>query len=126
MVAVREEINALKEKNAQKAVEVAKLIKAQTPIYEESLNKGTAKLGDVLPGDKQELKANINQALEEMNKTKQVTDELIKNEPSTVAPDNTQENKTPEQTVVPQTEEKVESSSMPFENLQPSTEKVGQ
>ena len=124
MVAVQEEMNSLKEKNAQKAAEVAKLIQAQTPIYEDTLIKSTEKLGYILPGEKESLKQDINQALEELNKTKQVTDELIgKETPDTNnVPEDTET--TPQEIVVPSSGETIESQSTQFENLQPSTEQV--
>jgi len=120
MTTVREEINNLKEKNAQKAAEVAKLINAQAPVYEETLVRGTEKLGYILPGEKESLKQDINQALEEVNKTKEITNEIVGEESST-SQENIQQapeqSSKPEENLVPGTEEKVESQSMPFENI---------
>lgn len=49
MVSVEESIGKLKEKNAEKAAEVAELIKKQAPILEEILTKGADKLGYTIP-----------------------------------------------------------------------------
>jgi hypothetical protein len=123
IVAVREEINTLKEKNAEKAAEVAKLINAQTPIYEESLNKGTEKLGYILPGEKESLTQEINQALEEVSKMNEATKDLVKEEPTTTSEPSDSEPKTPEEILVPGDKaEQTESSSTQFESIQPSTE----
>lgn len=125
MVVVQQEINSLKEKNVQKATEVAKLIQAQTSIYEETLVKSTEKLGYILPGEKEDLQKDINQALEEINKTNEVTDKLVGKESSTGQEETPQPSKEGEgQVLVPAEEEKIESSSTPFENIQPSTEQV--
>jgi len=124
IVAVREEINALKKKNMEKATEVAKLVNAQTPIYEDSLNKSTEKLGYILPGEKESLTKDINQALDEVNKTKQVTEGIVGEETPNTNQEKTETNIEPQEVVVPQSEEKIESSSLQFENTQPSTEQV--
>ena len=50
IINVREGIDKLKEKNAEKAAEVAELIKKQAPIFEETLTKGADQLGYILPG----------------------------------------------------------------------------
>jgi len=122
MVTVRQEINTLKKENAEKAAEVAKLVQAQTSGYEETLIKGDEKLGYILPGEKQELKNDINQALEELSKTKELTDELVK-EGSTVPQENKKIDSVPGDIVVPgDNSEQTESSSIQFENLQPTTE----
>lgn len=125
IVAVREEINTLKEKNVEKATEVAKLVNAQTPIYEDSLNKSTEKLGYILPGEKESLTQDINQALEEVNKTNEAAKDLVKGEPTITNEPSDSEPKTPEEILVPGNKaEQTESSSLQFENTQPSTEQV--
>jgi len=124
MVAVQQEMNILKEKNAEKATEVAKLVQAQTPVYEEALIKGDEKLGYVLPGEKQGLKDDINQALEELNKTKELANELTKEETSSIQ-ETENETENPEEIIVPgEKAEQTESVSVQFENLQPTTEGV--
>jgi len=124
LVTVQQEINALKEKNTQKAAKVAKLIQAQTPVYEEMLINSTEKLGYILPSEKEELKENINQALEEVNKTKEVTEEIMGNEELNPIQENPIEENNPEEIIVPEIKENIESQSMPFENIQPPVEKV--
>jgi len=50
IVSVREGIDKLKEKNAEKAAEIAELIKKQAPIFEETLTEGADQLGYILSG----------------------------------------------------------------------------
>lgn len=122
MVNVREEINTLKQKNAKKAAEVAKLIQAQASAYEETLVKSTEKLGYILPGEKEDLQKNINQALEELNKIKEITQRLTEETTTefTEPPKEGTENINPEEVLVPGKEiEQIESPSTQFENLQP-------
>jgi len=116
MVTVQQNINTLKEQNTEKAVEMAKLVQTQTPIYEDVLNKSAERLSYILPEDREQLAADINQALQEVDKTKQITDELAGSE----AAQNTEQDKTqnPGEIITPSTDEKVESGSMPFENIQ--------
>jgi len=79
LVEVQENIDKLKEKNAQKAAELAKLIESRTPIYEETLIKSSEQLGYIISeDDKKEIEQDIIQALEQLNKTKQATEELLK------------------------------------------------
>ncbi len=118
IVSVQQNINTLKEKNAQKAAEVAKLVKSQTPIYEEVLNKSVDKLSYILPDDREKISTDINQALEEIRKIKEISDELTKEESNTQVPQ-TETEETAEEIITPLTEQKVESSSIPFENIQP-------
>lgn len=117
MVAVQQNIAMLKEKNIQKATEVAKIVKAQTPIYEEALNKSTEKLGYVLTAEREKITADINHALEEMNKIREITDELAGNQNAQTTTE--EQNQEPEQIITPTPDEKVESSSASFETIQP-------
>jgi len=119
VVAVRENITALKEKNVQKAVEVAKLIQAQTPIYEELLIKSTEKLGSILPGEKEQIAEDINNALIEINKTNEVTDKLAEEQKK--EQNNGEEQQAPGEIIIPRDTDNVESPSIQFENLQNSS-----
>jgi hypothetical protein len=122
MVTVQQNINTLKEKNIQKATEVAKIVQAQTPIYEEALNSSTEKLGYVLPDEREQIAADINQALKEVNKIKEITDELAGEE---TTPTMTEEQgQAPEEIITPTPDEKVESGSVPFEIIQPNENKA--
>jgi hypothetical protein len=122
MVSVQQNINTLKEKNIQKATEVAKIVQAQTPIYEEALNSSTEKLGYVLPDEREQIAADINQALKEVNKIKEITDELAGEE---TTPTMTEEQgQAPEEIITPTPDEKVESGSVPFEIIQPNENKA--
>ncbi len=120
MVAVRENIDKLKQKNAEKAAEVAKLVKSQTPIYEETLIKSSEQLAYIIPEDKEDIKKNIDQALIEVNKTKEMTEGLVIPEQSVeeteevLQPSNEGEG----QVLVPAEEEGIESPSVQFEDLE--------
>jgi hypothetical protein len=120
LVSVQENIDKLKEKNTEKAAEVAKLVKSQTPIYEETLIESSEKLANIIPGDKEDLKEDINQALMEINKTEEVSEELIPEEEilEEALEPSEEGSGSEEQPLVPVEEEVVESPSMPFENLQ--------
>jgi hypothetical protein len=118
MVTVQQNINTLKEKNIQKATEVAKIVQAQTPIYKEALTNSAEKLGYVLPEEREKIAADINQALEEVSKTKEITDELAGGE-NTQTMTEEEQNQTPEEIITPTPDEKVESGSVPFETIQP-------
>jgi hypothetical protein len=120
MVTVQQNMNTLKEKNMQKATEVAKIVKAQTTTYKEALTNSVDKLGYVLPEEREKITADINQALEEVSKTKEITDELAGEENNQTMIEREQ-SQTPEEIITPTPDEKVESSSIPFENIQPST-----
>lgn len=116
MVTIQQNINTLKNKDSQKAIEVAKLVQAQTPIYEDILIKSTDKLGYVLPDEREQLAADINQALREVNRTKEITDELAGTEiPQTTT---TNEIQTPGEIITPVTNDTIESSSIQFESIQ--------
>jgi hypothetical protein len=117
MVSVQQNINTLKEKNIQKATEVAKIVKAQTTTYKETLTNGADKLGYVFPEEREKITADINQALEEVNRTKEITDELAGKDTQAIIEE---ENQIPEEIITPTPDEKVESSSIPFEDVQPS------
>ena len=81
LVAAKENINKLKEKNVDKATEVARLVKTQTSIYEETLNKSSEELAYIIPEDKEDLKEGINQAVEANKALQEVSEELIGEEP---------------------------------------------
>lgn len=123
LVVAKKNINKLKEKNIEKATEVAKIIKAQTSLYEETLIKGSEQLAYVIPEDKEDLKQNIDQAVEANKALKEASEELIREEPlqnlEEVIEALEQEN--PEEILVPveNIEEVIESES--FDNLEKST-----
>ena len=113
MINVQEGIDKLKEKNEEKATEVAELIKNQTSAYEETLINSTEKLGYILPEDKEGIREDINQALTEIGKVSQISEEL------TEKSDVVEPSEGPgEEILVPaeNVEEVIESES--FENLQ--------
>jgi len=118
IVSAQQNISALKEKNAQKALEIAKIVKAQTPAYEEVLNKSADKLSYILPEERETISANINQALEAVGKIKEITDELTKDE-SLSAPQSEPEQSSEQEIITPLPEQKIESNSIPFESIQP-------
>lgn len=123
LVTVQQNINNLKEKNIEKATEVAKLVQAQTPIYEDVLIKSAEKLGYVLPEEREKITEDINNALEEVSKTKEITDELAGKE---TTQSDIQENQTETEgeIIIPNPEEKIESESIPFESIQPSEDET--
>jgi len=112
MVIVQEEIDRLKEKNIEKAAEVARLVKAQTSLYEEALIEGTDQLAYIIPEDKEKITENINEALLEVNRAIEKSDEVIPEE--TIEPN---KEVSEEEIIVPaeNVEDAIESSS--FENL---------
>jgi len=120
LVNVQENIDKLKQKNAEKAAEVAKIVKSQTPIYEETLIKSSEQLAYIIPEDKEDIKKNIDQALIEVNKTKEMTEGLVIPEQSgeeteeVLQPSNEGEG----QILVPAEGEGIESPSVQFENLE--------
>jgi hypothetical protein len=63
---------------AEGKLEVIKLIKEQTSIYQETLIQSSEKLSDIFPEDKKAIEENINQALQQITKTKEATEELLK------------------------------------------------
>lgn len=118
LLTVQESIDKLKEKNTEKAAEVAKLIKAKTPVYEEVLIKSNEKLGYILPSEKTSLEENINKAKEVNKALQETSNELIpevESGSSFSAPAEATEDK--EEIIVPgeNIKELIESSS--FENL---------
>lgn len=121
LVTVQQNINTLKQKNIQKATEVAKIVQAQTPIYEDVLIKSAEKLGYVLPEEREQIAADINHALEEVNKTNEITDELAG---EGAVPATSEEDSMPEEIIIPVPEERVESESIHFEDIQPETNKA--
>ncbi|MDH4240589.1 MAG: DUF5667 domain-containing protein [Phycisphaerae bacterium] len=109
LVAVQENMDKLKEKNSQKAAEVAQMVNNQVVNYEETLIRTSEQLAYVMPSEKDKIKADIDQALIEVNKTKEKADEMIESEKRTdVVPSNI---------IVPAEEEQTESESIPFEKL---------
>ena len=120
LVSVRENIDKLKEKNAEKAAEVAKLVKNQTSLYEETLIEGSEQLAYIIPEDKEDIKEDIDQALMEVSRTEEMTEELISSqeEQSDEETKNIKDIEKMEELFVPAEEEGIESPSMQFENLQ--------
>jgi hypothetical protein len=112
IVNVREGIDKLKEKNAEKAAEVAKIVESQTPIYEETLIESSEQLSYIIP-EQDELKKNIDEALIEVSKTEEATKKVIEESDS----DSEEPLLSDEDIVIPIKEEGVESPSMEFENL---------
>jgi len=117
MVTVQQNINTLKEQNVEKAVEMAKLVQTQTPVYEDVLTKSAEKLSYILPDEREQLTADINQALQEVSKTKEITDKLAEEQTTSVTNDANQ-NQNPGEIITPITQDKIESSSIPFESIQ--------
>ena len=116
MVTVQQNINNLRQTDTQKAVEVAKLVQTQTPIYEDLLNQSAEKLSYLLPEDREQVAADINQALQEVDKTKQITDELAGS--GEVQGTGTEENQNPGEIITPATPEETDSDSASFEEIQ--------
>lgn len=118
MVALQISMDSLKEKNADKAMEIAKLIQAQTPLYEETLIRSNEKLGYLLPSEKEELKKETDNALAEITKTNEKTEQIISEPSETIKPVEVN----PEEIIVPEETESVESESINFESIQPKVE----
>ena len=114
IVSVRENVDKLR---AEGKAEVLRLVKAQTSIYQETLIESSDKLAYIFPEGKEDLKKNIDEALIEVSKTEEMSEELIGEEEtdSPYAPEGASEDK--EDIVIPAEEEGVESPSMDFENL---------
>jgi len=77
LIIAKENINKLKEKNSEKAAEVAKLVKIQTSAYEETLKNSKDQLAYIIPEDKEDLQENINQAVEANKALQEVSEGLI-------------------------------------------------
>lgn len=77
LVSIQDKINKLKETNAGKAAEVAKLVKAQVEVYEETLIGQSEQLAYIMPGDEEEIRKDIDQALEEVDRTMRLSEGLI-------------------------------------------------
>jgi hypothetical protein len=114
LVSVQENIDKLKEKNADKAAEVAKIVKAQTPIYEETLIEGGEQLAYIIPEDREDVKKGIDKALVEVSKAEEMSEGLIPKEEPSYAPEGASEG---EETLVPAEEGEIESASIDFEDL---------
>ncbi len=117
LIDVQESIDKLKEKNIEKAAEIAKLVKSQTSTYEETLIDSVDKLAYILPEDKEDLKKNINEALAEVGRTEEMTDELMGEIDTGTGPSIPEEITKDKVEIVPieNVEEAIESES--FENL---------
>lgn len=124
LVNVQEGIDKLKQKNAEKAAEVAKIVKNQTPVYEETLIKNSEQLAYIIPEDKEDIEKNIDQALMELDKTEEMTEELVPSSASDEALEDKQEAESGGKPLVPAEEEGIESPSIEFENIQPENEKA--
>jgi hypothetical protein len=118
MVILQTSMDSLKGKNVDKAAEIAKLIQAQTPLYEETLIRSNEKLGYMLPGEKEELKKETDNALAEITKTNEQTKQIISESSKTIE----QEEINPEDMIVPQEADSIESKSAEFESIQPKVE----
>jgi len=103
LVSVQESMDKLKDKNSEKAAEVARLISSQTDSYKETLIKASNQLAYLMPEESKKIKTEIDQALIEVNKTQEKAEEIIKIE----------ENKTEEAPV----EEVIISPSSSFEEV---------
>jgi len=93
LVSIQDKISKLKETNAEKAAEVAKLVKAQVEVYEETLIDQSEQLAYIIPEDEEEIRKDINQALEEVGRTMRLSQGLIP------------EQEIEEETIVPEAEE---------------------
>jgi len=103
LVTVQENMDKLKDKNSEKAVEVARLINSQTDSYKETLIKTSNQLAYLMPEESKKIKTEIDQVLIEVNKTQEKAEQIIKIE----------EDKTEEAPV----EETVISPSSSFEEV---------
>lgn len=101
LVAAQENMDKLKEKNSEKAVEVAKLVSDQIDGYKQNLIKAGDQLAYLMPEEKPKL----DQAFIEVNKLQEKCDEL-KNETNTET-----------DTLLEATEETVISPSPSFEEI---------
>ncbi len=111
LVAVQENMDRLKDKNSQKAAEVAKLVNEQTDSYKETLIKTGEQLAYIMPEGKDMIKTEIDQALIQVNKTQEKAEEIIANDEA-----KSEETK-PEDVIVPNTEDETESKSIEFEEI---------
>jgi hypothetical protein len=112
LIATQDGMNKLKDKNSEKAVEIAKLINEQTDSYKETLMKTSEQLAYLMPEERQKIKTEIDQALIEVNKTQEKSDEIIN--PNT---EETEINLEEDNIIVPATEEEVESESIDVEDI---------
>ncbi|MBU4284981.1 hypothetical protein KKF60_00590 [Patescibacteria group bacterium] len=103
LVTVQENMDKLKDKNSEKAAEVARLISNQTNSYKETLIKTSNQLAYLMPEESKKIKAEIDQALIEVDKTQEKAEQIIK----------TEEDKTEETPV----EETIISPSSSFEEV---------
>ncbi|MBU2564076.1 hypothetical protein KKA23_00610 [Patescibacteria group bacterium] len=110
LVSVQDRVSKLKETNSAKAIEVAKLVKAQTEVYKETLIHKSDELAYIIPGDNEEVKENINQVFKEIEKTNKLMDGLI---PENEEVEEIIEEINPEEIIVPveNIEEDVQSGS---------------
>ena len=77
LVMVQDEMNKLKINNAEKAIEIAKIVSEQTNAYKESLIKTNEQLAYLMPEERTKIKTEIDQALIEVNKAQERSDEII-------------------------------------------------
>jgi hypothetical protein len=107
LLSVQDNVSKLKDKNVQKAAEIAKIINGQTTAYAQTLIETSENLADILPEQREKIKSEIDQALIEVNNIKHQAEEIIKSQ----ADDNESG------TLIPAPEEETESKSIPFENI---------
>lgn len=110
LVTVRENIDKLKATNAAKAAEVAKLVNSQAANYEQTLIKTGEQLTSIIPDE--QITQDINQALDELKKTKETAGAILQNDSN-----NTNIDQDGENILVPSTEQPIESESLPFEQI---------
>ena len=110
LVVAQDEMNKLKISNSEKATEVAKMISEQTSTYKETLIKASEQLAYMMPDEQTKIKTEIDQALIEVNKVQEKSDEIINpvEEPKT---------ETTNEIIVPATEETVESDSIDVKDI---------
>jgi len=77
LVAVQENMDRLKDKNSEKAAEMAELINKETDSYKETVISALASL---LPAEQEEIKTTTDQFIIEVNKTQEKADQIIKTE----------------------------------------------
>ncbi len=110
LVMVQDEMNKLKINNAEKAIEIAKIVSEQTNAYKESLIKTNEQLAYLMPEERTKIKTEIDQALIEVNKAQERSDEIIN-------PIEESKTKIENEIIVPLEEEQIESESIPFEEI---------
>jgi len=112
LIVAQDNMNRLKDKNSEKTIEIAKMVNEQTSSYKETLIKTSEQLAYLMPEERQKIKTEIDQALIEVNKTQEKSDEIIN--PSA---EKTGTNSETNNIIVPVIEEETESESVPFEDI---------